>query len=354
MNKERLIADYEIHSPLIASCGENCKRVLKELLDDSKIAIHDIHSRVKTLESFSRKIDSKLEKYTDIHQITDVFGIRVITFLDSDVDKVAEIIKKEFHVDEENTVDKRALKADQFGYRSLHFIVSLSPDRLKLSENIKYKDIKIEIQIRSILQHAWAEIEHDLGYKREIAIPEEFKRSFNRLSALLETADIEFDRLKRDLQKYEENLPLSMKNNANEVMIDQTSVALFVHENKIFRDARQIMQQNTQCTFYQVQDLSFELEKLEFFGITTIGQLGDLLEEHKEEYLLFVNELIKDTTTMRGQELRFSLPLFYFCHFLAVRNENNIYLDQYLKYGQFPISEAAGMDMANAYLRIKK
>ena len=79
---------------------------------------------------------------------------------------------------------------------SMHYVVSIHQNRLKFTEYKSYTNLKIEIQIRSILQHGWAEIEHDLGYKGAKGIPDEFKRDFNRISALLETADNEFDRLR--------------------------------------------------------------------------------------------------------------------------------------------------------------
>ena len=65
-------------------------------------------------------------------------------------------------------------------------------ERMVLRENKAFEGLKCEIQIRSVLQHAWAEIEHDLGYKSELTIPKEVRRSFSRLAGLLELGDKEF------------------------------------------------------------------------------------------------------------------------------------------------------------------
>lgn len=83
--------------------------------------------------------------------------MRIITYFSEDVDKIASIIQSEFEVDEHNSVDKR-IKLDpvRFGYLSLHYVVKLNSTRVRLSEYIIFKDLKVEIQIRSILQHAWA------------------------------------------------------------------------------------------------------------------------------------------------------------------------------------------------------
>ncbi|RYE12319.1 MAG: choice-of-anchor D domain-containing protein, partial [Sphingobacteriaceae bacterium] len=151
--------------------------------------------------------------------------------LESDIDPIAELIEKEFIKDEDNSVDKRKLQVDRFGYKSLHVVVSLNNERTTLKEYNRYKEFKCEIQIRSILQHAWAEIEHDLGYKGEISVPEPYKRSFNRLSALLETADIEFVRLKQELEQYENNLPNLIKSKTNIIDINSASLKLFMRSN---------------------------------------------------------------------------------------------------------------------------
>jgi len=178
-------------------------RLVRDLLRAENISYHQIDSLVKAVSSLSKKIDSKNNKYTDLSQITDLVGIRIITYLGSEVDLVNDVLTKEFTIDTKNSIDKRELETNVFGYRSLHLIVSLDDGRCKLAEYKQYVDLKCEIQIRSILQHAWAEIEHDLGYKSALSVPQNYTRSFNRLAALLESADIEFVRLKKELMEYE-------------------------------------------------------------------------------------------------------------------------------------------------------
>lgn len=337
--KEKILKQFDESNSLYYGFGERCKGIIRELIVDNSISSHQITSRIKNRDSLSKKIDSKKDKYSDLSDITDICGIRIITYLESDVNRIAEILEKEFQVDPINSVDKRKLKTDQFGYKSLHYVVSLNKQRLAVSENKKFDGLKLEIQIRSILQHAWAEIEHDLGYKGEIAIPESFKRSFNRLAALLETADIEFDRLKLDLSKYEIKVTEDIKTQPDEVLIDQASITSFVKQNSIFDRARQIISKNSNCIFYEKADYTAELERFVLFDVKTIGELERLISLNEKHFLAFVDLFSKD---IKEEKLNDSLPLFYFLHFLASREESEEFVNKYFNYGRVKLSGKAG------------
>jgi ppGpp synthetase/RelA/SpoT-type nucleotidyltranferase len=343
--KDKILKQFDENNSLYTSYGEKCKGIILELINDNSIPILQINSRTKERESLEKKIDTKKDKYSDLSEITDVSGIRVITYLDSDVNKVAEIIENEFQIDTINSIDKRKLKSDQFGYMSLHYVVSLNPQRQAITENKKYSGLKVEIQIRSILQHAWAEIEHDLGYKGKLAIPENLKRSFNRLAALLETADIEFNRLKKDLTEYEVNVTKDIKTQPDEVLIDQASISSFTKSFKTFNKAGIIIQKNTGCIFFDKTDFKGELERFELFKIKTIGEFERLILKDEKHYLSFVNLYTKD---MREEKLPSSLPLFYFQHFLAAKSESEKYVNEYFNYGSYTF--IAGVRSAKSFI----
>lgn len=165
MKKYNILEQYDKSKFLYESLCSKTEQLIKELLDANGIIIHYISYRTKERVKLQEKISRKGNKYSDIHEITDIAGIRIITNFAEDVNKVAEIIKSEFDIDFDNTIDKRNHASDKFGYMSMHYVVSILKSRLKFTEYKPYKDLKIEIQIRSILQHGWAEIEHDLGYK---------------------------------------------------------------------------------------------------------------------------------------------------------------------------------------------
>lgn len=129
------------------------------------IKIINVNKRVKTLESLSDKLIKKQSKYNDINEITDIVGVRVITLFSDDVDGVARIVESEFDVDIENSIDKRKSESpDKFGYMSLHYVIQMK-NRTNLPEYKEFAGLKAEIQIRTSLQHSWAEMEHGLQYK---------------------------------------------------------------------------------------------------------------------------------------------------------------------------------------------
>lgn len=316
---------------------EDFKRMLEslinDLLKDNEIQSHQITGRVKDRISLAKKIDKKHGKYKKILEITDIIGIRIITYLESQVDLVAEIVEKEFSIDRENSIDKRKLKADQFGYRSLHYVAELPRNRTELSEYKRFKNLKFEIQIRSILQHAWAEIEHDLGYKGITSFPDDYKRSFNRLSALLETADIEFDRLKNELLNYESSVDDLIKKAPQTVTLDQTSLTSFVKSNPILHKAKEIVKKNNSPFFVILNDYRFYLDRLtRVFNISTIKDLENSLESNETDFILFIDEYSKEFRETLVVE---SISLFYFLHFLASKTKDVDFVKSYINKKNF-------------------
>lgn len=328
--KETILKDYEASRHELDLFKDKVKILLQDLLNQASIPFHQISSRTKEFDSLSKKIDKKQGEYKSLHEITDLVGMRIITYLESDVDRVAELINKEFKIDRENSIDKRQLKTDQFGYRSLHIVVSLSDTRNALTEYKAYENLKCEIQIRSILQHAWAEIEHDLGYKGKFSIPETSRRSFNRLSALLETADIEFDRLKKELTEYENKVPHLIRKNPEEVAIDQASLVSFLHTNLVLKEAIKVITHITGAEIYSDKNFQAIINRFNLFGIKTIKELEESLNSNKEVFLVFISEFLGNA---RYNNLPSSLPLFYYQHFLAGKEKSVDFVNKYLNYG---------------------
>jgi hypothetical protein len=98
------------------------------------------------------------------------------------------------------------LHADQFGYRSNHYIVTLRESWLGAPNYRGLEAVRAEIQVRTILMHAWANISHNLQYKAVEQVPEQFRRRIFQLSALFELSDQEFDRLRSEKQRFRREL----------------------------------------------------------------------------------------------------------------------------------------------------
>lgn len=105
---------------------------------------------------------------------------------------VDRIIGSEFHVLEKIDKADLLLRQERLGYQSVHYVVELKPNRSVLAEYARYSGLRAEIQLRTVLQHAWAEIEHDIQYKAVETIPLAIRRRFMALAGLLEIADREF------------------------------------------------------------------------------------------------------------------------------------------------------------------
>lgn len=184
--------EYGQATTALQSIRLSLEGLIHVLLEGKGIRVHGVTSRIKSRASVRRKLELSAGKRT-FRSLTDLLGIRIITYFPDEVNTVATVIEQEFKVDRANSVDKRAiLDPDRFGYLSLHYVLQLSDSRSRLPEYHAFRDLKFELQIRSILQHAWAEIEHDLGYHSKVVVPTEVRRRFSRLASLLELADAEF------------------------------------------------------------------------------------------------------------------------------------------------------------------
>jgi ppGpp synthetase/RelA/SpoT-type nucleotidyltranferase len=198
---ENFDRDYEALVGPLQDFKVSIDSLIKTLLEIEGIRVHSVTSRIKSKASVRQKLQ-RPDKDRKLSGLTDMLGVRIITYFQDEVDAAAKLIEREFIVDEENSSDKRELlDPDRFGYRSLHYVLQLSLERSTLPENRAHRDIRFELQIRSILQHAWAEIEHDTGYKSESEVPDAVRRRFSRLAGLLELADDEFLGIRDELAK---------------------------------------------------------------------------------------------------------------------------------------------------------
>ena len=154
----------------------------------ASIELSQIESRTKSVKSFREKIASKGKYSNPLEEITDLAGLRVIVNYPSDVRAVGALIDREFEVDWENSNRQgEDDPPDRFGYRSDHYIVRLPATE----EWERFSGLRAEIQVRTVMQHAWAAVDHRIRYKAG-DLPRDLTRRLFRLSALLELADEQF------------------------------------------------------------------------------------------------------------------------------------------------------------------
>lgn len=179
--------------------SEYIRERINYLLMINNIVPAKLEIRVKEVQSFINKIEKKNNKYKNpIFEMTDIIGVRIVTYYNTEIDEVIRLLKENFHIDYENSADKEnGLEFDRMGYLSVHYVCQLK-NHMHVHEKIK-----MEIQVRSLLQHTWAAIDHKLRYKTLVEIPKDIKRKLFRLSALLEVADSEFAHIKHEIEMME-------------------------------------------------------------------------------------------------------------------------------------------------------
>jgi ppGpp synthetase/RelA/SpoT-type nucleotidyltranferase len=247
------------------------EKITKDLLKREKINFHDVNSRAKDIEKYKEKASK--EKYIDPRsEIMDMAGIRVITYLDSDAKKAAEIIKKSFKFFQEYSVDKsEQLGQDRVGYNSIHCICNLGDDRLKLPEYEEFVGCLFEIQIRTILQHAWAEFEHDRNYKFKGVLPPKLKRRLAMVSGNLELMDWTFESIAMSFNEYA--IGLHEKTSKGDLTPLITSASLNIYLSKKLED---LVKNGLQPVLYSD---SIVISELAAMGITNLEQLDKAIPE---------------------------------------------------------------------------
>jgi ppGpp synthetase/RelA/SpoT-type nucleotidyltranferase len=190
------------------------RKILLTAIDPSEYRILQIQNREKSTESLIKKLTplSMLQSESIELEIKDLAGCRIIFYLNGDVDKFfhSSIIQDNFAVIEykrHNTTDKKTSSNDY--YIADHFIVELKPDRTALPEYAKYKGLKCEIQVHTILNHAFSETNHDIIYKKpndnrfgSPIIDAIEKRLVSLAEKYLLPAGHEFQKVQNDLTRY--------------------------------------------------------------------------------------------------------------------------------------------------------
>jgi len=270
----------------------------------------------------AEKISRPDKQYRTLEDVTDLSGVRVITYFTDDVDKIGTLIEQEFKVFYDKSVDKRkVLSPDKFGYLSLHYVCTLSDERVTLSEYSTFRGYICEIQVRSILQHAWAEIEHDLGYKVPQGIPEAVRRRFSRLAGLLEMGDDEFKSIRDELEAYAVSIKREIPLAPSQVLIDRLSLIAFVSQDSEYQNLDSALAKFAGATLGDIANdyADARVQELQYVGIKTIQELKSALERNGNSIIRVFKDRVKPgsyTSLSRG------IALFYLAQVLVAKQGN--------------------------------
>ncbi|MGV0427283.1 GTP pyrophosphokinase [Corynebacterium pyruviciproducens] len=214
-NLERLEQEYVTFVREHPTLESDIRFALEDCVSDAGIAYDRVDTRIKSWRSFAAKAakcdeDSSLLYPHPWEQITDVVGARIITYHSTEIPRVIKTLEQMFTV--LRSVDKAAETriSGGFGYGSHHLIVQVTEETEDLES---YAGLVFEVQLRTILQHAWAEFEHDIRYKGAgTGADPVIDRSFTLAAGLIELADQEFDQIahvRADSHPVAGNVPLT-------------------------------------------------------------------------------------------------------------------------------------------------
>lgn len=244
-------------------------RQIDELLKNEHIILASpIESRVKTWASVVEKIQRNQVQPAKLAEIRDIAGLRVIALFRRDVERIQKIVEENFAVlHKEDTFTR--LSENQFGYGSIHYEVEPPKDWLKVPTLKKLDGLRAEIQVRTGSQHIWAAASHMLQYKKEAHVPPPMRRAINRVAALLETVDLEFERVLVEREEYSQRIG-EQKGDAplDTESLKRLLAATFPDKNR-----------------EEGEDYADLLDDLLHFEIRTTNQLTAILNKHLKAVL---------------------------------------------------------------------
>lgn len=271
------LKEYYAHIDEYALLAKEIEYILKTSIFNNNIKVASISSRTKTVDSFCEKIHRKA--YCDpIKNITDFAGVRIVYLYTEDLFKIRGLIEHEFKIIE--VVDKLNNDEDRFGYGALHYLCKLKPGH-KGARYDKLKDLICEIQVRTILQDAWAIVAHELSYKNESDIPKQFRRRLNALSGLFEIADAQFELIRKARNDYQSEKIDSIKNNT--ISLERESLELdnlVAYMSTKFTDREEA----TESSYSEF------LNELKLSGYETLDSLDKDIERSSEALIAYEKE----------------------------------------------------------------
>ncbi len=324
MQNQKIIVGYNQRKAAMELQASDLQRRLSQLLAESGIPVHEVGARVKSSASLLQKAARPDRIYDRLEDITDLIGLRVVTYFEDSIETVAQLIEKHFVIDMDRSIDKRQSDdPSSFGYRSLHYVC-----RLVQAADPFLEDLPFEIQIRTILQHAWAEIEHDLGYKYPEAVPQPVRRRFSRLAGLLEIADAEFVELRKTMESYAQDLHQGLSRQSSDLPWDVLTLESLVANDQVALADQLLAKELGKSLGSQVFFPDYLIRMLNFVQLQNCAAVFQGLKEFSPTLIAFMQQYFlftRETWGFHGQDFE-TLPrgysLFLLAHWQAFRSAN--------------------------------
>lgn len=274
---ERICSEYDAVRSTYVDFAMRLETLLNDVLKAEGVRHLFTESRAKEMTSLRVKLsEAKYEKLSDLR---DLAGVRVVSYVYEDIDDIERLITQIFdatRIDVEQEFDK-------VGYRSHHWEITLPKERIKLREYARFKGMVAELQIRTVLQHAWAQVGHNQIYKPTSILPKEIKRDFGLLSGLLEIADNEFARISSEIRRHEKKVKQHTDSGRLNIPIDTISLREFFN-NKFFSLA------GIEPKFGPSDNMAEKIiEELNLMGVANLDALNRIIPKGYQSKLVSLN-----------------------------------------------------------------
>lgn len=309
------------------------RRIVEEALKRQDIKVHSVQARAKDPTGFGKKCaepsdeDPAEPKYPNpLGQITDLAGVRVITYFPNTLSEIDLVLADEFTVIEKSNKGADLIEEERFGYQSIHYLVRLTPQRSRLPEYEPYENAITEIQVRTILQHAWAEIEHDIQYKSSSVIPNEIHRRFMALAGMFEIADREF----QAIQDADKRLTVQARSRVEEGQLEEVEIT---------PDALKAFLDQKLGPDRRIADFSYDwtARMLRKLGFRTLKQVERCIQGYDDDKISRVGAY---GGTRQGQTTRFE--------YMILAGMGGVYLRRH-QYAKFPWWVEANTDRLHTF-----
>ena len=281
--EQMIIEEYREKRATYEKLLQVVKSILADSIKSNNIYINALEARIKAEDSLAGKLVRKAGKYSGLSDLTDILGVRVITFYSDEVDKIAALVGSLFEIDWENSIDKRKMHdIHSFGYSSLHYICRVPKSLFDDPAFPELNDIRFEVQMRTALQHVWSVLDHDTGYKSGFEVPKEYLRNLNRLAGMLELADEQFCAIRTGINNYRRHVQsLVHSGKFDEVALDGDSFGNYL-ELRPFDALNNKIASINQAEIHETS-LAVYLKVFLFLGFKTLGDIEKMIKENSED-----------------------------------------------------------------------
>ena len=267
---------HATNAPQIEKLGVKVRDLIAEVLGGADEKVQSVTYRTKTVDRFVAKADRL--GTTNPEEVYDACGVRVITYFEAEMHRVAEQLRQLFEWEESAVKDKTEdLGRDKLGYRAKHLVGKLPASRVALADWRPYRDRTFEVQVTTLLSHAWSEFEHGRSYELgEGGLPPKLDRRLRLAAGLLETADRELDQIAEEVDLYRRKVAAEVEgtqpDSTPELPVDWVSLQSFFAER--YPNLETVLRKPV--TAARVEQVLRELGE---FGVHTLADVEALLPD---------------------------------------------------------------------------